>query len=80
MRNLCLFTISLLIFAGCTSKQEKMKKELTDFIRKHDSVLIPLYKKTTLASWNAAISGKPEDFKKSEDLNVKMMEIGRAHV
>ncbi|HNY01078.1 MAG TPA: M2 family metallopeptidase [Bacteroidales bacterium] len=62
-------------FAGCTSKQEKMKKELTDFIRRHDSVMIPLYKQTTLAAWDAAISGKPEDFKKSEELNLKMMAL-----
>ena len=67
--------MSLLLMAGCTSKQENMKKELTDFIRKHDSVMIPLYKQTTLASWEAAISGKPEDFKKAEDLNLKMMAL-----
>ena len=67
--------LSVAILAGCTSKQESMKKELTDFIRKHDSVLIPLYKQTTLASWEAAVSGKPEDFKKAEDLNLQMMAL-----
>ena len=66
---------SLLLMAGCTSRQENMKKELTDFIRRHDSVMIPLYKQTTLASWEAAVSGKPEDFKKAEDLNLKMMAL-----
>ena len=48
---------------------------MTDFIKKHDSVLIPLYKQTNLASWDAAISGKPEDFKKAEDLKLKMMAL-----
>ena len=67
--------MSVILIAGCTSKQEKMKKELTDFIRKHDSVLIPLYRQTALASWQAAISGKPEDFKRSEDLNLKLMAL-----
>ena len=52
-----------------------MKQELVNFINKHDSVLIPLYKETTLASWEAAISGKPEDFKKAEELNLKMMAL-----
>ena len=75
MKPLCAIAISLLLMAGCTSKQENMKKELTDFIRKHDSVMIPIYKKTTLASWDAAISGKPEDFKKAEDLNLQMMAL-----
>ena len=72
MKPIYALAISLLLLAGCTSKQEKMKKELTDFIRKHDSVLIPLYKQATLASWDAAITGKPEDFKKSEDLNLQL--------
>ena len=75
MKNFYFFVISLLLLAGCNSKQEKMKNELTDFIHKHDSVLIPLYKETALASWNAAISGKKEDFKISEDLNLKMMAL-----
>ncbi|MCK9423601.1 MAG: M2 family metallopeptidase [Bacteroidales bacterium] len=75
MKPIYALALSLLLMAGCTSKQEKMKKELTDFIRKHDSLLIPLYKQTTLASWDAAISGKPEDFKKAEDLNLKMMAL-----
>ncbi len=67
--------IGFIVITGCTSKQEAMKKELTDFIRKHDSVLIPLYKQTTLAAWEAAVSGNPEDFRKSEELNLKMMAL-----
>ena len=75
MKSLYAIALSLILLTACTSKQEKMKKKLTDFIRKHDSVLIPLYKKTAVASWEAAVSGKPEDFKKAEDLNLKMMAL-----
>ena len=75
MKSLITLGIALLLLAGCTSKQEQMNKELSDFIRKHDSVLIPLYKETALASWEAAISGKPEDFNKAEELNIKMMAL-----
>jgi peptidyl-dipeptidase A len=64
--------ISVSLMAGCSSKQAKMKKDLTDFIRKHDSVIIPLYKQVNLASWEAAVSGKPEDFKKAEELSLKL--------
>jgi peptidyl-dipeptidase A len=64
--------LSAALLSGCSSKQAKMKQELTDFLRKHDSVLIPLYKETNLASWQAAVSGKLEDFKKAEELNLKM--------
>jgi len=75
MKPISAIALSLLMITGCTSRQEKMKKELTNFIRRHDSVLIPLYKQTALASWDAAISGKPEDFKKSEDLNLQMVAL-----
>ena len=75
LKSLVAISLSVLLMASCNSKQAKMKKELTDFIKQHDSVLIPLYKQTNLASWDAAISGKPEDFKKAEDLNLKMMAL-----
>jgi peptidyl-dipeptidase A len=78
MKTLKLF-IALLasaaLISGCQSKQENMKKELTDFIKKFDSVYIPLYKDANIASWDASISGKPEDFKKSEDLQMKLVKL-----
>ncbi len=67
--------LTLMILAGCSSKQEQMKKELTDFIRTHDSLLIPIYKEATLASWQANITGKDEDYKKSEEMNLKLMAL-----
>jgi peptidyl-dipeptidase A len=63
------------LISGCQSKQVKMKNELVDFIKKFDSVYIPLYKASNLASWDASISGKPEDFKKSEDLQMKIVKL-----
>ncbi|HNW75864.1 MAG TPA: M2 family metallopeptidase [Bacteroidales bacterium] len=63
------------LLAGCNTKQSKMKQELADFIRKHDSVVIPLSKEANLAYWNAAISGKPEDWKKAEDLQIEMVKL-----
>ncbi|MDP1621215.1 MAG: M2 family metallopeptidase [Bacteroidales bacterium] len=75
IKSLTTIAISVILMAGCTSKQENMKRELTNFIHKHDSALIPLYKQTTLASWDAAITGKPEDFQKAEDLNIQMMAL-----
>jgi peptidyl-dipeptidase A len=76
-------TIKFLLFlvlpaafiVGCQSKQENMKKELVEFIRKHDSVLIPLSKDANLAYWDAAVSGKPEDFKKAEELQLKLVKL-----
>lgn len=75
MKKLMIMAVALLMLAACSSKQEEMKKELTDFIRHHDSVLIPLYKETALASWQANITGKEEDYKKYEELNLRMMAL-----
>ena len=67
--------ISVMLIAGCTSKKQKMNDELKSFIKKHDSLMIPLYKEVALASWNASISGKAEDYKKSEDLQLQILKI-----
>jgi peptidyl-dipeptidase A len=75
IKSLILLALITGLITACSNKKEQMTQELVTFIKKHDSVLIPLYKQTTLASWEAAISGKPEDFKKAEDLNLKMMAL-----
>jgi len=75
MKPLFTIAMSLLLLAGCTSKQAEMKKELARFIHQHDSVLVPLYRQTALASWDAAISGKADDFQKAEEFNLKMMAL-----
>lgn len=72
---LAIALLMMMMLTGCTSKQETMKKELTDLIRKHDSVYIPLYEQTTLAAWDAAISGKAEDFQRAEAFNLKLMAL-----
>ena len=75
MKTLLTLALSLFLLTGCRSKQAEMKKELNDFIKTHDSLLIPLYKQSTLASWQANITGKDEDYQKSEALNIKMMAL-----
>ena len=75
MKMSALALLSLAMLAGCNTKQSKMKQELTDFIRKHDSVVIPLSKEANLAYWNAAISGTPEDWKKAENLQLEMVKV-----
>jgi len=70
-----LILLSAAVVSSCSNKKEKMKEDLVNFIKKHDSVYIPLYKETALASWNAAISGKPEDFKKSEEYQMELVKL-----
>jgi peptidyl-dipeptidase A len=66
---------SAALISGCQSKKENMKTDLVDFINKFDSAYIPLYKASSLASWDASISGKPEDFKKSEELQMNIVKL-----
>src|ERR1039457_6686324 len=75
VRSLLFILMTGLFIMSCQSKQEKMNKELINFIKKFDSVYIPLYKASNLASWDASVSGKPEDFKKSEDLQMQLVKL-----
>lgn len=75
IKLIVLFLSGAAILTGCKSNQEKMKNELVDFIKKFDSAYIPLYKESALASWNAAITGKEEDFKKSEEVRMKIVQL-----
>ncbi len=78
MKRVNYFLLAILvmaIFTGCRTKQKEMKEELINFIKAHDSVVIPLAKKANLAYWNAAISGSEEDFKKAEELQLKLIEF-----
>src|SRR5208283_4274922 len=62
-RNILLTSILIfLTFTGCNNKTPKMEKQLRDFLTHYDSVIKPLSIQINLASWNASISGKDEDF------------------
>jgi peptidyl-dipeptidase A len=65
----------LIATSSCTNKKDQMEKDLKAFIAKYDSVVQPLMKESNLAYWNASISGKAEDWKKSEDLNIALTKI-----
>jgi len=45
------------------------------FIEKHVSIIKPLYKEASLASWNASISGKEEDYSKSSQLQYELEKV-----
>ena len=73
-----LFTLIImvvLLFNGCTKKDTDMQTKFKEFVAKYESKVIPLYKEVSLAYWNAAISGKKEDFDKVADLQNKMTAI-----
>ncbi len=64
-----------LMFLSCTSKQEKMESKLRDFITKIEAEVKPLSQEAGIASWDASITGKDEDYKRSEDAQVKLVKL-----
>jgi peptidyl-dipeptidase A len=67
--------LSVIAFDGCKNNKSKMQNELLTFIKRFDSVVQPLTKDANLAYWTASISGKDEDWKKSEDLSIKLTKV-----
>ena len=74
--TLTVLILSVLLFLnGCSKKDSDMQTQFKDFVTKLEAKIIPLYKDVNLAYWNAAISGKKEDFDKVADLQNKMTAI-----
>ncbi|MHC1704882.1 MAG: M2 family metallopeptidase [Tenuifilaceae bacterium] len=68
-------TLVFMLLFSCTSKQEMMEKKLQDFITKLEVDIKPLSQEAAIASWDASISGKDEDYKRSEDAQIKLLNI-----
>lgn len=64
-----------LITGACSNKKEKMEKELKTFIANWEARVKPLQKEAFIAYWNASISGKDEDYEKSEQLQLQLNSI-----
>jgi peptidyl-dipeptidase A len=67
--------VTVTLFNGCKPKKESMEQQFKSFLTEFYAKVIPLTKAAYLADWNAQVSGKPEDFKKSEDLQIKLNAI-----
>ena len=69
-----LITLALLA-GGCSDKNDKMEKELKHFIAKWEARVEPLQRNAYIAYWNASISGKDDDYAKSEKLQFQLNSI-----
>jgi outer membrane murein-binding lipoprotein Lpp len=58
---------------GCAARARQ--NELQGFITAHVEKIEPLQRENNIASWDAAISGKAEDYKKASDLTLKIRQI-----
>jgi peptidyl-dipeptidase A len=67
-----MLTMSIIVF-GCASNAKE--EELEGFITAHVEKVKPMMKEASLASWDAAISGKPEDYDKVSELTLKVRQV-----
>ena len=71
--NLVMIPAVSLLFFGCAPKEKE--KELEKFITAHVQKIKPMEKETNLAWWDAAISGKAEDYDKVSKLTLKIRRV-----
>jgi peptidyl-dipeptidase A len=64
--------MSVILF-GCAPNAKEA--ELDKFITSHVEKIKPMAKEVSLASWEAAISGKPEDYDKVSELTLKIRQV-----
>ena len=65
-KTLLYFTALLTLLGSCTSKQEKMENRMRNFISAYEQAIIPLYKESALASWEANVTGTDEAWARNE--------------
>lgn len=67
-----ILTMSVILF-GCAPNAKEA--ELDKFITGHVEKIKPMAKEVSLASWEAAISGRPEDYDKVSELTLKVRQV-----
>ncbi len=69
-RTIVYFIALTAVLWSCTSKQEKMESRMRNFIASYEKAVIPLYKESALASWEANVTGTDEAWAKNEKASV----------
>jgi peptidyl-dipeptidase A len=71
MKRLILYLMVIVtMFWSCTSKQEKMENRMRDFISAYEAEIIPLFKETNLAYWEANVNGTDEAWARNEKASI----------
>ncbi len=73
LKEISVMFMATILLAGCQPESKELK--LTKFIDKHVARVKPLAKELNLAYWQAANSGKEEDYDKSSSLELKIRKI-----
>jgi peptidyl-dipeptidase A len=73
--SLIIVAVVLSLLPACTSKQEKMENRMKKFLADYDAKIVPLYRESSLASWNANITGTNDDWAKSEKASFELAKL-----
>lgn len=75
LKKMIVAGLTCFVLASCTSNTSHMNTKFDQFVARYDSTVAPLVKQNNLAYWNASLTGKSDDFKKTEELQLKLLEI-----
>ena len=71
-----MLTMSVILFGcGPAAKEKQKEKQLQKFVTAHVEKIKPMDKETNLASWDAAITGKSEDYDKLSKLTLRLRQV-----
>ncbi len=75
MKKLMVFSSAILLLISCTSGTKKMETELKTFIDSLELKIKPVESGAALAYFDAAVTGKNEEYEKSSELNIKLSKL-----
>jgi len=75
MKKLMVFSLAVICIAGCNPGTKKMEQELRAFIDSLELRVKPAESGAALAYFNAAVTGKDEEYEKSSQLNIQLSKI-----
>jgi peptidyl-dipeptidase A len=75
MKKLMVFSLAILLLVSCTPGTKKMEKELQTFIDSLELRVKPIETGANLAYFDAAVTGKTEEYDKSSELNIQWSKI-----
>jgi peptidyl-dipeptidase A len=75
MKKLMVFSLATILLAGCNSGTKKMETELKALIDTLEIKAKPAEIGSALAYFNAAVTGKDEEYKKSSEFNIQLSRI-----
>lgn len=77
MRKIFLLIVALVIFQGCLDQKKQAEVIFRHYLDRKTGVIQNYSKESSLALWNATVSGKESDYKKLIDIEVDFSKANR---